>query len=160
MLNMLAENPPLDSVDNETVVVQRRIPAKREFLFACFTDPDLLRKWWIGREDNSVAASMDVRVGGEYRVSYTTREGQVRVTTGKYVEVDKPDKLSFTWKWGEFDSNAEETLVCVQFLPDKAETRLILTHGRFPDTSLKKAHLDGWLASLGMLGKKIAECSF
>lgn len=60
-------------------------------------------------------ASVDLRVGGRYRLLMTSPEGKTYVAVGEYREVQHPRRLVFTWDWEDPASSVGETLVTVEF---------------------------------------------
>jgi uncharacterized protein YndB with AHSA1/START domain len=61
--------PPIDPVPKKlaaTLVVRRRINAAREKLFAAWTQPELLVRWWGPQGVACPAAEINLRVGGPY----------------------------------------------------------------------------------------------
>ena len=134
-----------------TARVERFIEASPEFLFRCFTENALLEQWWAARSDANVRAELDPREGGNFRITFATRDGGSRTTTGTYLTVQDPEHLSFTWKWGEPDATTEVTQVDVHFEREPTGTKLILRHGRFEDPNMAQAHLEGWQASTDLL---------
>lgn len=136
-----------------TVRIERTVDASREFLFRCFTEAPLLKQWWAARSDARVEADIDARIGGKFRISYVTRDGTVRLTTGEFQELDAPAGLAFSWKWGDFTEDAEQTLVRVRFLSVEHGTRVVLRHGPFREHESLEAHEAGWRASLLYLSR-------
>jgi uncharacterized protein YndB with AHSA1/START domain len=134
-----------------TVQIEKHIAARPEFVFRCFTEPRLLSQWWAARTDANVSAQIQLEVGGEFRISYQTRDGNTRVTTGRYTEITRAQRLSFTWKWGELNSHAEQTNVSIEFIADGHHTKIKLTHGQFDTSSDCAAHKAGWSASLSFM---------
>jgi hypothetical protein len=64
--------PPPDSAHEKlaaTLVVRRRIHATPEKLFAAWTQPEHLVRWWGPQGVACPAAEIDLRVGGAYRIA-------------------------------------------------------------------------------------------
>src|SRR5215468_9239342 len=51
------------------IQVRRRIPAPREAVYEAWTDPEGLREWMCPGDVISAAATLDVRVGGSFRIT-------------------------------------------------------------------------------------------
>ena len=49
------------------IVTERVLDAPREWVFATFSDPDLIPEWWGPRMLRTVIERMDVRPGGGWR---------------------------------------------------------------------------------------------
>jgi uncharacterized protein YndB with AHSA1/START domain len=71
----------------ETVEREIRIDAAPETVFAFFTDPKLLLRW------KGLEATLEPEPGGLYRVVVNDRN----TVRGRFVEVDPPTRVVFTW---------------------------------------------------------------
>ena len=87
--------------DDPTVLrLERVFDAPPERVYAAWTDPALLRRWWAAEPGwTTPEATTDVRVGGAYRLSMQGTDGILRTVAGEYLEVDPPRRLVYTWKW-------------------------------------------------------------
>jgi uncharacterized protein YndB with AHSA1/START domain len=132
------------------MVVRRRMPAPREVVYEAWTDPEGSRQWMCPGDIVSAEASLDVRVGGSFRITMRSKE-QLHEHVGVYQVVEPPSKLSFTWSGG--NAGTEVTLVTVEFISHGNESELIITHDRFTDADLAKRYEMGW----GTIALKFAE---
>src|SRR5438309_2260641 len=78
--------------------VSRTIRGDPDTLFQVWTDPQKLMHWW--RQEGEgwafAGASVDLRVGGRYRLSMTAPDGKTHVAVGVYREIERPLRLLFT----------------------------------------------------------------
>lgn len=135
------------------LTLSRDFPAIRpERLYEFWTQPDLICRWWPQE------ASIDARVGGEYRLSWPKMGWVLR---GRYVRVRPGLALDFTWRW-EHEPDDVTRDVALTFAPlGECGSRLTLVHGPYVDgpeeAALRQSHLDGWVHFLGKLGIALAE---
>jgi uncharacterized protein YndB with AHSA1/START domain len=118
------------------VVVERQIGAPPEVVFAMFTDPALLVRW-LGD-----GAELDPRPGGSFRFTL----GDQDACRGRYVVVDPPHLLVFTWGWERAEAipvPAGSTEVTVELTPTVGGTHLRLTH-RGLEGDAATLHEHGW----------------
>jgi uncharacterized protein YndB with AHSA1/START domain len=147
----------------ETVLrMRRRFRASREQVFDAWTNPDVLRRWWAaGPTWETPHAEVDLRPGGRYRLAMRDPEsGAVRAAGGEYVDVNRPERLAYTWTWeGAADEmeGSQETLVTVEFLEDGNATEVVLTHEGFADERIRDLHVEGWVGCLANLERRIFE---
>lgn len=109
---------------------------------------------WFGPAETvpeTVRAEMDVRVGGRFRASFTTRDGEYHEVSGVYREVAAHERLSFSWAW--YTMPERESLVTVMLRPDGDATWLTLHHERFIDEAARDGHKRGWSGTLDKLEK-------
>jgi uncharacterized protein YndB with AHSA1/START domain len=137
--------------------LERLLDAPPERVFAAWTDPELLRRWWAAEPDwTTPEASTDVRVGGQYRLSMRDTTGVVRSVVGEYLEVDPPRRLVYTWEPdGEPSAESEVTVVTVDFLREGSATRVVLEQRGFADEVRRDMHDRGWNGCLDNLELRV-----
>ena len=131
-----------DSSDGrQRVVIRRRMPAPRELVFEAWIDPKGIREWMCPGDVVSAEATLDVCVGGSFRVVMRGKDRE-HVHTGTYRVVERPSKLVFTWSASE--TPGEMTLVTVELHAHGDECELILTHEGFPKADVARSYESGW----------------
>src|SRR5437667_8968330 len=134
--------------------VSRIIQADAETLFRAWTDPRELMHWWRQEGDGwaFAGASIDLRVGGRYRLGMTGPDGKTHVAVGVYREVRHPVRLVFTWDWEDPANRVGDTLVSVEFKDVGVNrTEVVLIHERFADAARMGRHEEGWTELLRLL---------
>lgn len=134
-----------------SLTLQRRLNASPERVYAAWTDPEKIVRWF-GPEQvlvETVEALMDVRVGGGYRMRFQTDDGEQHQVGGKYLEVEPNAKLVFTWAW--HSTPERESLVTVTIKGEGSHTLLTLLHAQLFDDTAKTGHTRGWTGSLNKL---------
>jgi uncharacterized protein YndB with AHSA1/START domain len=84
--------------------------------------------------------AVDARLGGALRVvmSFPDRETEI---TGNFIALDRPDRVSFTWRSNFGDP---ETIVTVLFAPHgEDETHMTIIH-TLPPSAPDRGYLGGW----------------
>jgi len=80
------------------IEITRYFDAPRERVWAAWTNPAELAKWWGKRGWTAQAETivMDVRPGGAFKVvTVNDEDGRTMVNEGVYREVVEPERLSF-----------------------------------------------------------------
>ena len=131
-------------VDTNVIEREIKINAKPETVFSFLTDPAKLRKWFVAE------ATTDPRPGGTYRLTMSDPE---YVASGKYVEVQPPTRLVFTWGWegGNEPTPVGATTVEITIKPDGPGTVLKLVHSGFSSDTSRESHGKGWAKYLNRL---------
>jgi uncharacterized protein YndB with AHSA1/START domain len=144
---------------NVAVEVSHRFAAPRERVFAAWTDPSVLKRWWAAAPTWSTPlVEVDVREGGRYRLSMRTDEGEVHTVSGEYTEVRAPERLAFTWVWEagpEEVAGGEHSLVVVDFLEEGDGTLVRVSHRGLPTEQAREMHAHGWDAVLANLERVV-----
>ena len=78
------------------LVLTRLIDAPRSKLFRAWTDPELLKQWFVPRPWTVARAEVDVRPGGANLIVMRNPEGQEFPNRGVYLEVVPDRRLVFT----------------------------------------------------------------
>ncbi|HXY32554.1 MAG TPA: SRPBCC domain-containing protein [Gemmatimonadaceae bacterium] len=128
--------------------VRRTFSAPPERLFRAWTTAAELKKWHAPRDLGVSLAEVDLKVGGRYRIHMRQPDGAEHRVSGIYRVIDPPRKLAYTWQW---DGDAEETLVTLEFLPKGTGTELVLTHEGFATDEKRTSHEHGWTSILERL---------
>jgi len=78
------------------LVLTRLIPASRDKLFRCWTEPALIVQWFTPPPWKTVAAEVDLRAGGSSVITMQGPDGTLVPNPGIYLEVVKNERLVFT----------------------------------------------------------------
>jgi uncharacterized protein YndB with AHSA1/START domain len=121
-VNALAVTTPTDT----EIVMTRVFDAARARVFAAFTTPDLLKRWYGARGWHIVECAVDLRPGGAWRFVWTGPDGAHMASGGVYREVVAPRRLVLT---EAFDDSwyPGDCLVTHQFAERGARTALTTT---------------------------------
>jgi len=139
-------------VSETTLRLERLIPAPPEILFALWTEPAQLLKWWAPEGYEPSVHALDTRPGGLWRTTLRRSDGSMLATSGVYRIVEPPRRLAFTWAWeDERGARGHETEVTVDFEATPGGTRLVLVQRRFESKLARDNHTNGWSASFDRL---------
>jgi len=134
--------------------VSRIIQATPDALFAAWTEPAQLRKWWRmdGEGWSTSETTLDLRVGGKYRLGMLGPDGTSHIAIGEYREVRRPTRLVFTWEWEDPTQSVGATIVTIDFKDvGNGATEVVLTHEGFGDEKKVAGHEKGWTQLLKLL---------
>jgi uncharacterized protein YndB with AHSA1/START domain len=134
-----------------SLTLVRRIKARPSIVFDALTTPEGIASWWGPDEGPVLAAETDPRVGGHFRVRFRMVDGSEHESTGEYLEVVKPERLSMSWRWTGGAEDPGESLVEIRLRAVSEGTELTLTHSRLHDEETCRSHEDGWTGALGKL---------
>jgi uncharacterized protein YndB with AHSA1/START domain len=130
-----------------TLRLERLIASPPEVLFALWTQPAQLVRWWAPEGYEAAIHDLDARPGGRWRVTMRRSDGGVVATSGVYRVVEPPRRLAFTWAWeDERGARGHETEVMVSFEATPGGTRVVLLQQRFESKQARDNHNIGWSA--------------
>ena len=122
--------------------IVRRIRAAPDRLFAYWTDPELMRRWFCPNDTVLRSAETEARPGGRFRIVMQEADGgEVHDVSGTYLVFDPPRKLVFTWAW--ITMPERESHVTLTFKREGDGTLLTLFHEQFADEAARDGHNQG-----------------
>ena len=128
------------------VVFERLIEATPDEAFALFTEPERLRRW------KGISAAVDLRVGGDYRLTVTPGN----VACGTFTEIEPGRRVVYTWGWvGVDDLPPGASTVVVDIEPVGDKTLVRITHHGLSE-QLAAGHSEGWTHYLDRLDELTA----
>jgi uncharacterized protein YndB with AHSA1/START domain len=124
-----------------SVVIERLIPAPPRVVFDAWLDAEALQRFMCGGPGVRVKrVECDPRVGGRFLIVMNV-EGHDISHRGEYVEIERYERLSFTWL---SPYAGEGSRVTLQFAETRnGETKLTLEHVGLADEERSKHHA-GW----------------
>ena len=82
-----------------TVKLHRVLRTSPEKIYRAFIDPDAMAKWLPPNGFTGKVHSMNAKVGGSYKMSFTNfRTGQTHSFGGSYVELKPGELISFFFR--------------------------------------------------------------
>ncbi len=170
---MTENNPNAVSYDNGDLVIVRTFDAPRGRVWAAWTQPELVMKWWGPAHYTSPIAKIDFKVGGKYHFCMRGKMGpdapdQDFWTTGTYREIVPMERIvctdSFSNEAGDIVPGSEygmpdmplELLVTLTF-EDAGEgrTKMTLRHSGMPEGKMREMTGAGWSTSLDKLAASL-----
>jgi uncharacterized protein YndB with AHSA1/START domain len=131
----------------DTLVVVAEFPhLTPDELFAYWTEPLLLCRWW------PLWAHTEPEEGGAYHLAWPARDWHLR---GRYTAFRPGRGLTFTWRWDHEGPGAIERWVQVILRPSAGGTRQTILHGPYgantAEQDVRRSHFEGWHYFLGRL---------
>ena len=121
----------------DTTVYERTlaIDASPETVWEFLVDPEKLMRW------KGINADLETQPGGIFRCEVIPGH----IARGEYVEIDKPNKLVFTWGWdGSEDVPPGSSTIEIELSSDGDGTSLRFVHKDLPNAEAIASHAHGW----------------
>jgi uncharacterized protein YndB with AHSA1/START domain len=121
----------------DTTVYERTlaIDASPETVWEFLVDPEKLMRW------KGINADLDPQPGGSFRCEVIPGH----VARGEYVELDKPNRLVFTWGWdGNEGVPPGSSAIEIELATDGDGTSLRFVHKDLPSAEAVASHAHGW----------------
>lgn len=128
------------------LVTGRLIAATPELLFRAWTTPAELVRWWGPRDVVCESASIDLRIGGEYRIANRLPDGRVIWIVGAFVAIEPPRRIAYTWRTEP--GSGDESRVVVTFASRGDKTEVRVSHEHIASQAVREDHERGWIGCL------------
>jgi uncharacterized protein YndB with AHSA1/START domain len=138
-----------------TVRLHRVLRCPPDRLYRAFVDPDAMNKWLPPHGFTGKVHSMDARVGGGYRMSFTNfSTGKSHAFGGKFVQLEPNERLQYTDRF-EDPNLPGEMLTTVTLRKVSCGTELTVVQEGLPDVIPLEACYLGWQESLALLASLV-----
>ena len=146
-----------DGHEPDPLRIERTFAAAAAAVFDAWTSVEVLRRWWpAGPGWETPVAEVDVRVGGRLRLVMRAPDGTEFGGEGRYVEISRPARLVFTWRWESVQFGPQSQLVEITFTENADATTTVVLVNRGLKESEEPSHRAGWLASFDNLDHILA----
>ena len=140
------------------VRVARRFGASPERVFDAWLSAEMIGRWMFGpalRNEEVVRIAIDARPGGAFSF-LVRRQGEEIDHVGKYLEIDRPKRLVFSW--GIARESEGGSRVIIEIVPTAAGCELTLTHQLHPDWANYATRTEqGWTRMLDALAALLGQ---
>ncbi|MFF5214951.1 SRPBCC family protein [Micromonospora sp. NPDC000442] len=123
---MIDDHLVVDTPGDREIVLSRVFDAPARLVFAAFTRPDLLVRWYGARGWQLVGCEVDLRVGGRWQFESQGPDGQRMVQRGVYRTISAPHELVCTERFDD-QSYPGDTLVSHTFTELAGRTTVTTT---------------------------------
>ncbi|RUW19142.1 activator of HSP90 ATPase [Mesorhizobium sp. M4B.F.Ca.ET.169.01.1.1] len=81
--------------DDPVIIITRTFDAPRALMFKLFTDPYHLVRFWGPEGSTYPVCEMDVRPGGQFRLTMRFADGSEYPTNSVYLEIAPPERIVY-----------------------------------------------------------------
>jgi uncharacterized protein YndB with AHSA1/START domain len=138
-----------------TVKLHRVLKAPPDRVYKAFLDPAAMCKWLPPHGFTGTVHSMDARVGGGYKMSFTNfSTGSSHSFGGKYVELKPGERIRYTDKFDD-PNMPGEMQVTIALKAVACGTDLSIEQQGIPDAIPTEFCYLGWQESLALLANVV-----
>lgn len=139
----------------QVVRIERTFDAPAEDVFDAWTSPEVIERWFRPARDwKKPSAEVDLRVGGTVRVVMRDPSGAPVEASGEYTEIDRPNRLAFTWTFDDDPSN--EQLIEIEFSERNGATTVVFVNSNISHEKRRDAQYDGWRTCIDNMARALA----
>jgi uncharacterized protein YndB with AHSA1/START domain len=151
-------------IDRE-IIISRVFDAPRELVFAAWTDPGHVERWWGPRGYTSSACEIDLRPGGIFGLEMRGPDGAIYPCKGVFREIVRPERIVYIAQTGhEHPCGAglpPRSIVTITFAEQDGKTTLTiqtrLQSSADRDAAQNAGYVPGWESSLERLAQFLAD---
>ena len=145
----------LTTPSDREILTERVFHAPRERVYAAFTNPDLISRWWGLESTTTIVDQLELKPGGAWRFVQRNKDGSETAFRGIYREVTPPERLIYTFEW---EGMPGHVLVDTTTFEALGEDTKVTIHSLFHTTGERDEMLAGGMErglneSYGMLDR-------
>lgn len=134
-----AAKATLTTPSDREIVTERVFQAPRERVWAAFTEPDLISRWWGLRSSVTIIDRQDLRAGGGWRFVQRNEDGSETAFRGIYREVTPPERIVYTFEW---EGMPGHVLIDTASFEDLGDRTKVTVHSLFHTTGERDGMID------------------
>jgi uncharacterized protein YndB with AHSA1/START domain len=146
MVNGMAE-------DQATAVARRVLPAPPDVVYDAWLDAEGMLDWMCPRPARPTKIELEPRPGGGLCLDIDFL-GFLLQSTGTYLELDRPHRISFTWRSSVWNESDGESVVTVTFEPHGDGQTLMTIRHTLP-AGMAENYEQGWTRIAGQLDDQL-----
>ena len=137
------------TTDDSSISLETSFNSSIERVWEAWTNPIQVRNWF-GSDPNGkvLEAELDVRPGGYFEVTFQDSDSTEHTCSGTYNEVQKPNKLTFSWQWKS--EPGVKSFVIVLLTSEGNATKMQFEHKNLGSGS-KHNYTKGWESTFSKL---------
>jgi uncharacterized protein YndB with AHSA1/START domain len=143
----MSESTKVSTRSDREIVSERIFDAPRERVFAAFTDPELIPRWWGPRSQTTTVDVMEVRPGGSWRFVCRDADGSETAFRGTFREITPPERIVQTFEWEGMPGHVAVETAIFEDLGDRTKfTGISLFHTQEERDGMHASGMEGGLA--------------
>ncbi len=143
----------MQSQTNSSIRISRHFSESPGDVWQAWTDPKLVKSWFGSDPNGTVlAASLDVRLGGTFEVTFRNSDDTQFTCMGTYQEIKNYQRLVFTWTWKDRPEVRE--LVTLVFQAEQNGTLMIFEHANI-DADTTHNYEIGWQSTFDKIERTL-----
>lgn len=139
------------------IEIRRRFRAPWQIVFRHWVEAHELAAWFGPVGYDVTDFTVDAVEGGVWKLGLRSPGGDRFTLRGRYLVVEEPELLRFTWELSGGIEAPLATEVHVTLRADEGTTRLTLRQGPFLSSRTREAHRRAWKSTLESLALKLSE---
>jgi uncharacterized protein YndB with AHSA1/START domain len=145
---------------NRELTATRVVDAPRSVVWEAWTNPKHVSRWMLGPEGHTMpVCEIDLRQGGRWHFQWRMPDGGKLDMNGEYLEVDEPERLVNTERWGGdwpetvntlilTEENGQTTMICTILYPSREAREKARGTGMEQGWSQSYERLDDYLPTI------------
>jgi uncharacterized protein YndB with AHSA1/START domain len=115
---------------DKQILITREFDAPKHLVWRAYTEPELIKRWWAGRQGEVTSIEVDLRVGGKWRYVMNANEGFEVAFHGEYREIVPNERLVSTEVFeGMPEGQALDTLTLTE-VDGRTKMEILVEHSK------------------------------
>lgn len=146
----------------DPIVIDAYLAAPLTKVYAAWTDPKIVMKWFGPKPNTLVSADIDLRIGGAWRFVMRNDATGKMGFEGEYIQIDPNKRLVF--KWSKFDEisawrreDIPTSVVDITLTSVGSGTNIHIVHSAIDDEATRIGFTGGWEHGMENLREMLTE---
>lgn len=145
--------PEPPAAPSDAVQITRDFDTDSASVWRAWTDVRIVSQWFGSDPAGTVVnATLDVRPGGTYSITFRDSSGLEHTASGQYRVVRHPQELTLTWTWKSEPDH--ETLVTILLEDHEGRARMHFEHSRLWAGS-SHGYEEGWRRTFDKMARAL-----
>ena len=125
---------------DDQILIAREFDAPPRLVYKAWTTPELVKRWWSGKQGSVTSVEIDLRVGGSWRYVMNANDGFEVAFHGEYREIVPDERIVSTEVYeGMPGAEAVDTITFTESGDERTRLEILVQHA---DKAGRDAHLE------------------
>lgn len=123
-------------------------------VYNAFVSPEMLQRWFCPLGMVAQQVMSNSVIDGKFLLKLLDTLGNIHTLEGRYLKMEKDQKLAFTWQWLDEEHITEVDVVFTAMNDQTTQVKLV--HTGFPDQEDFDLHYQAWVGCLEKLSIELS----
>lgn len=134
----------MKALRDDELLIEREFDAPVALVFRLWESRDHVLRWWGPEGFTAIEFDWALRPGRPWRGAMTSKQYGLSKFSGVIREVEKNQRIVFTFQWDEDSGRDRDTLVTVRFAEKDGRTVQTFHQAPFSTVANRDNHVGGW----------------
>ena len=140
----MAARADATTLRDDELLITRTFDAPVSLVWRLWEERDHMIRWWGPEDFTCTSVDLDFRPGGRWRIGMVSDAYGESWSGGEFREIEKRNRIVFTFAWEQGAGEPNETMVTVTFEERDGKTIQHFHQAPFTSVASRDSHVGGW----------------